>query len=69
MPEPIMLKLKNISEFLTNATSGVLLDARSEGEFEQGHIPGAISFPILNNEERKLVGTCYKQQGHREAGG
>ncbi len=67
MPEPIMLKLKSISEFLTNASSAVLLDARSEGEFEQGHIPGAISFPILNNEERILVGTCYKQQGHREA--
>ncbi len=67
MHQPIMLKLKNISEYLQPSTPALLLDARSEGEFEQGHIPGAISFPILNNEERKLVGTCYKKQGHREA--
>lgn len=35
------------------AQKPVLLDARSEGEFAQGHIPGAFSFPVLNNEERK----------------
>lgn len=44
-----------------------LLDVRAPIEFLQGHIPKAINFPILNNEERKLVGTCYKQQGHEAA--
>lgn len=44
-----------------------LLDARSEGEFLQGHIPGAVSFPLLNNQERILVGTCYKTKGSFEA--
>jgi len=62
-----MLKLISISDFLKLAEPTLLLDARSEGEFEQGHIPGAISFPILNNDERKLVGTCYKQKGHQAA--
>ncbi|OYU96027.1 MAG: tRNA 2-selenouridine(34) synthase MnmH [Bacteroidetes bacterium B1(2017)] len=62
-----MLKLISISDFINEPKTGLLLDARSEGEFERGHIPGAISFPILNNEERKLVGTCYKQKGHKEA--
>jgi tRNA 2-selenouridine synthase len=44
-----------------------ILDARSEGEFAQGHIPGSINLPILNNEERKIVGTIYKQRGSQEA--
>lgn len=44
-----------------------IIDVRAPIEFEQGHIPGAINFPILNNEERKEVGTCYKQKGHEAA--
>ncbi len=62
-----MLKLIPVTELLELSEMPILLDARSEGEFEMGHIPGAISFPILNNEERKLVGTCYKQKGHEPA--
>lgn len=44
-----------------------LIDVRAPIEFEQGHILGALNFPILNNEERKEVGTCYKQNGHEAA--
>jgi tRNA 2-selenouridine synthase len=44
-----------------------LVDARSEGEFEQSHIPGAINIPILNNAERVQVGTLYKQAGPEKA--
>ena len=62
-----MLKISTIEEYLNMPKKPLLLDVRSEGEFNQGHIPGAISFPILNNEERKLVGTCYKQKGHNSA--
>lgn len=57
----------DIHTFLKMAENLPMLDARSEGEYAQGHICGAVSFPILNNEERALVGTCYKQQGHDEA--
>ncbi|MCL2929277.1 MAG: tRNA 2-selenouridine(34) synthase MnmH [Trichodesmium sp. St16_bin4-tuft] len=46
---------------------GVILDVRSPAEYTQGHIPGAVSFPLFNNEERALVGTCYKQKGKDEA--
>ena len=38
-----------------------IIDARSEGEFAQDHLPGAINWPSLNDEERHLVGTEYKQ--------
>ncbi len=62
-----MLKQISINEFLNRPKNALVLDSRSEGEFFQGHLPGAISFPILNNEERKSVGICYKQKGHREA--
>ena len=37
----------------------IFVDLRSEGEFEEGTIPGAISMPVLSNEERKIVGTLY----------
>ncbi len=36
------------------------IDVRSETEFEKGHIPEAINLPILNNEERHVVGDLYK---------
>lgn len=45
----------------------VFLDVRSPGEFEQGHLPGAINIPILNDEERALIGTTYKTKGREEA--
>ena len=54
-----------IASFLT--TPGIILDVRSPAEYEQGHIPGAVSFPLFTNEERAIVGTCYKQQGREQA--
>lgn len=44
-----------------------IIDARSEGEYELDHLPGAVNWPSLNNEERIFVGTLYKQQGAFEA--
>lgn len=46
---------------------GDVLDARSPGEFAEDHIPGAINAPVLDDAERALVGTIYKQQGAFEA--
>lgn len=59
--------LIELEQFLELREFIPILDARSEGEFEQGHIPGATNLPILNNEERKIVGTIYKQLGNQEA--
>ena len=39
-----------------------ILDARSPAEFALDHLPGAISAPVLNDQERATVGTLYKQQ-------
>jgi tRNA 2-selenouridine synthase len=57
----------DLSEFLFLRKDLPIVDVRSEGEFNEGHIPGAINLPILNNEERKEVGTDYKQKGQKNA--
>ncbi|MEY2842700.1 MAG: tRNA 2-selenouridine(34) synthase MnmH [Pseudomonadota bacterium] len=44
-----------------------IIDARSPAEFALDHIPGAINCPSLDDEERRIVGTLYKQQGAFEA--
>jgi tRNA 2-selenouridine synthase len=38
-----------------------VIDARSEGEYALDHLPGAINWPSLHDDERQLVGTEYKQ--------
>ena len=45
----------------------ILIDARSEGEYEEDHLPGAVNWPTLNNEERRDIGTLYKQVNAFEA--
>ena len=51
----------NIQEFLELSKQHPVLDVRSPGEFEYGHIPGAHTLPLFSDEERAVVGTAYKQ--------
>jgi tRNA 2-selenouridine synthase len=44
-----------------------IIDARSEDEYALDHLPGAVNWPSLNNEERIFVGTMYKQVNAFEA--
>ncbi|MBI3068261.1 MAG: tRNA 2-selenouridine(34) synthase MnmH [Betaproteobacteria bacterium] len=44
-----------------------IIDVRSEGEFAEDHIPGAINCPVLDDAERVRVGTIYKQVSSFEA--
>ena len=44
-----------------------IIDARSEDEHALDHLPHAVNWPSLNNEERIFVGTMYKQVGAFEA--
>ncbi|TCS83684.1 tRNA 2-selenouridine(34) synthase MnmH [Tepidibacillus fermentans] len=48
---------------IENDPKYLLIDVRSEGEFVEASIPGAINIPLFNNEERAKVGTVYKQKG------
>lgn len=40
----------------------LVIDVRSPAEFALDHIPGAVNYPVLNNEERAIIGTLYKQE-------
>lgn len=55
-----------IKDFLA-PDGALLLDVRSPTEFAQGHIPGAVNFPLFTDEERAKVGTLYKQKGPEPA--
>jgi len=52
-----------VQEVLESPSQYWILDVRSEAEFEQSHLPGAVSFPILDNEQRREVGLLYKHRG------
>ncbi len=44
-----------------------IIDVRSESEFAEDHLPGAISCPVLDDQQRIRVGTMYKQVNAFEA--
>jgi tRNA 2-selenouridine synthase len=56
-----LAKVTQLGEF------DAILDARSPAEYADDHIPGAISCPVLDDEERARVGTIYKQVSPFEA--
>lgn len=42
-------------------TESEIIDVRSQSEFAEDHMPGAINLPVLDDSERAEVGTIYKQ--------
>ncbi len=44
-----------------------MMDMRAPVEFALGAFPHAVNLPLMSNEERAKVGTCYKQQGQEAA--
>lgn len=56
-----------IDDFLQLAKEHTVIDVRSPGEYNHAHIPGAMSLPLFSDEERKVVGTTYKQQSRENA--
>ena len=57
----------DIEMALSMAHEYTWVDVRSENEYQKAHIPNAINVPILNNEDRIAVGTCYKEKGRVDA--
>jgi len=43
------------------ASFDTIIDARSPAEFAEDHLPGAVNWPVLDNDERREVGTEYAQ--------
>lgn len=44
-----------------------IIDVRSPSEFAEDHLPGAVNWPVLDDDERRTVGTLYKQVSALEA--
>lgn len=53
----------SVNRFLELAEDSPVIDVRSPSEFNSGQIPGAISIPLFNDQERAAVGTKYKKEG------
>jgi len=48
-------------------TFDAIIDARSESEYAEDRLPGALNWPSLHDDERRIVGTQYKQVSDFEA--
>ena len=57
----------DIEIFLKLSNEYPILDVRSPGEFLHAHIPGALSLPLFTDDQRKIVGTAYKQKSRQDA--
>jgi len=57
----VMAELIQIESFISLSARFPIIDVRAPLEFRQGHIPGAVNIPLFNDQERKVVGTAYKQ--------
>lgn len=56
-----MLRSPNYTKLPFTETYSDIIDVRSQSEFTEDRIIGAINLPVLNDEERAKVGTLYKQ--------
>jgi tRNA 2-selenouridine synthase len=55
----------NYLEILASNTP--LLDVRAPIEFVKGSFPNTHNIPLLNDQHRELIGTCYKEKGQDAA--
>ena len=63
-----MIKYIDIEEFLKLEKENLpIIDVRSPAEYNHAHIPNAHNVYLFNDEERKEIGTIYKQIGREEA--
>jgi tRNA 2-selenouridine synthase len=56
-----MAEVIKAEQFLALAEKHPVIDVRSPSEFHLGHIPEALNIPLFTDEERRVVGTAYKQ--------
>ncbi|AWI74529.1 tRNA 2-selenouridine(34) synthase MnmH [Parazoarcus communis] len=58
---------KGVATVAQLETFDEIIDVRTPAEFAEDHVPGAINLPVLDNEQRIVVGTIYKQKSAFEA--
>ncbi|MGL5381256.1 tRNA 2-selenouridine(34) synthase MnmH [Clostridium sp.] len=63
-----MVELSKTKDFKNIVVNDIrLIDVRAEVEFEKGAMLNSVNLPILTNEERHIIGICYKEKGNEEA--
>jgi len=61
-PEAMGLKRIDAAEVLARLDGfDTIVDARSESEFAEDRLPGAVNWPVLDDAERAAIGAEYKQ--------
>ncbi len=63
--ELLSLDIENFKSHLLQRKP--IIDVRAPVEFKSGSIPGSVNLPILDDEERALIGTCFKVRGQDAA--
>lgn len=62
------MDLPTINDFKNIVINNIpLIDVRAPIEYEKGAFSNSINLPLMNNEERHLVGIRYKEEGNEEA--
>ncbi len=54
-------RAKGVASIDELGSFSAIIDVRSPAEFADDHIPGALSCPVLDNDQRAEIGTLYKQ--------
>jgi tRNA 2-selenouridine synthase len=67
MTEHTFYRTLEANQFWQLSKSQIVLDVRSPGEFQHGHLPGAINLPIFDDAQRAEIGTIYKNSGSESA--
>ena len=57
----------DIEMFLELSNEYPVFDVRSPAEYSHAHIPGAFTLPLFTDDQRKIIGTAYKQQSRQAA--
>ncbi len=60
-----LAQIEDFNQLFINDTP--LIDTRAPVEFIQGAFPYTYNLPLMSNEQRKLIGACYKNKGQKEA--
>jgi len=62
------LSTLSVAEAIARLTEfDAVIDARSQGEFALDHLPGAVNWPTLHDDEHQAIGTLYSQVNPFEA--
>ncbi len=64
-----MVREISIETYFSQIELTPLIDVRSPGEYEKGHIAQAVNIPLFTNDERAHIGTVYVRQSQQKAVG